>query len=385
MCGIFGYVGSPTRKTNGTLHKFLYHLAHASEARGTHSTGFAARHDSGLIVADKLPYRGSTFCTMSGKFQSLKRKMPTTFIGHTRYGTGSNPRINNNNHPFFGKDFHMVHNGVIPSWRDIGKKEDVLERMGSETDSEIVLRILESRIEKDKRDKIPFKKHVEYILDNVWGNMAIALLDINSPNVWLFRNENPINVFTVPAGMFGGEITFFCSTKDIFKDAWKACFNRGFGKDVSSERFLQANQLFRLSTEATIVQGDKAKKFLWYKISVKKPFYKNKQYYGGSNHSSGNGTRPYIATGKPIEFFSSVLDATLPEMGCRFTKEKIRGIKKAMSGSGDNSNIRVDGFTVPEFKAINAAWQSIKAISIKAEQEKEKQDVVNPTTCEIIS
>lgn len=362
MCGIFGYVGTPTNNNNAKLHDFMSHLAHESEVRGTHSTGFSARHDSGLVVADKLPYRGSTFCMMSGKYRALRKKMPSTFIGHTRYGTGSNPRINNNNHPFFGNEFHMVHNGVIAGWRDIAKREGVLDQMQSETDSEIVLRILEKRLNPSAGRRPVFKKQVEYILDNVWGNMAIALLDLNSPNVWLFRNENPINIFFVPQKIFGSDMMFFASTKKIFEEAWKACFGNKATKDINDSRFLSANQLYKLSTIATPV-GNQMKKFLWYPISVHSPFSKVGQYYQGYGAGSSTTTSSYQVKKPDKHFYSSVVDPTMPELGCHFSKQEMTSVKSALSGSGDTGTITLDGMTVSEFTVLNNLWRTLRDIS----------------------
>ena len=147
MCGILGYAGNIRKDKCALAFKFLQELYSESEIRGQDSTGFSCKfYGIKRVISDKMPYRASTFCMASHKFRKLKRKMPQLFIGHTRFGTGSSPIINNNNHPFHGKYYDMVHNGVVHSWRDIQKKNEL--SMDSETDSEVILRF----IEKARRD-----------------------------------------------------------------------------------------------------------------------------------------------------------------------------------------------------------------------------------------
>ena len=125
MCGIFGYAGNIHKDNYEPAFKLLKQLGRESEIRGADSTGFSCKfHDANKIVTDKMPYRASIFDSTSHKFKKLRTKMPEFFIGHTRLGTGSSPIINNNNHPFYGKHYHMIHNGVVPSWKNIQKENN---------------------------------------------------------------------------------------------------------------------------------------------------------------------------------------------------------------------------------------------------------------------
>ena len=144
MCGIFGYVGNIPPSKWSIAHKFISKLAVASQSRGTDATGFAARWPKNKIVVDKSPQRAEYFVNTSFKLKDLSSEMPTSFVGHTRLGTGSTPLINNNNHPFLGDRFCMVHNGIIPSWKDFSEKNNI--DMLSETDSEIILRVIEGQL-----------------------------------------------------------------------------------------------------------------------------------------------------------------------------------------------------------------------------------------------
>lgn len=343
MCGIFGYAGNASEGRTVALYELVQAMAAESEARGVDSTGFAARFDSGHTIVDKMPYRASIFTNMSHKFTMLERKMPSTFIGHTRLGTGSSPMINNNNHPFIGHEYYMVHNGVIPSWRDVVKTHQL--PMSSETDSEVVLRL----IEKQKKT-LGLKKSIEWILDNVWGNMAIALLDKRDPHVWLFRNDNPIHVFVVDKSVFGGEITLFCSTKQIFDAAWKRAFNKKPANGVIKAHYLDDNHLFRISTNGISVKG-KIERFIVRRLDVKRKFRVKKQYYGATVGATDE-TGRYSTVGATECFYSKVVDVSDVSKGCRFTDKQQSKMREILSKKDGKNKIQIDGMHVNEYASL---------------------------------
>lgn len=356
MCGIWGYAGNISPGLSAKAHDFLYCLASWSEVRGTDSAGFAARYDSGHVVVDKMPVRASVFGRMSHKFLGLRRKMPSTLIGHTRYGTGSTPIINNNNHPFTGNIFHMVHNGVIPSWRDYQRNLQL--DMTSETDSEVIIRGLEKRLVEHK-DSIP--KAAEWVLENIYGNMAVALLELQNPNVWLFRNENPCWVFTVPDGIFGpSSVLFFSSTEEIFDNAWKETFKKGRDKFGVTSQYLDDNQLFRISTKPVKVNGDNQRhKFVVFSLDVKRKFTKTKTWYGGYGvEASGK----YASSpSSNDEFFSHLQNPDSPITGCRFGKELQKKLTERMNQK-DWEKVKIDGMPAKEYIKLRAIMQEIDII-----------------------
>jgi hypothetical protein len=367
MCGIFGFVGRLTDQKKFPLaHKFLSELAIASEARGTDATGFVARWPKNLFLMDKMPIRASHFVHSSYKFQSLAFGMPTTFIGHTRLGTGSSPKINNNNHPFIGDHFYMVHNGIIPSWKDICEKNSVT--MESETDSEVVLRLLESKYrDPEFNPQKEITRPVEWILDNVWGNMAIALLEQRNPNVWLFRNENPIWVWNCPPKVFGDDVWFFSSTKEIFENAWKKTFDHEPEKDGVSGSFLSDNVLYRLSTKGVETGRDnKLYKFVYYPLAVSNKFRKKKQYYGAGVGGEADWSGRYSTTTKMHDFFTKY-DAKDPRRGGLFSADERTKIKKYMDFyDRDGTKTTLDGLPISDFMKLQDIMKGVQ----KAEEEK---------------
>lgn len=369
MCGIFGYVGRLGVPEKFALaHKFLSELAIASEARGTDATGFACRWPKSQFLMDKQPVRAAHFIHSSHKFRSLVREMPTTFIGHTRLGTGSTPRINNNNHPFIGNHFFMVHNGIVPSWKDICEKHNVT--MESETDSEVILRLLESKyndpVVNPPGEKPSLSRSVEWILDNVWGNMAIALLEKRAPNIWLFRNENPIWVWSLPPKILGGEVWFFSSTKEIFEAAYKATFDSELEKDGVTGTFLTDNTLYRLSTQGVETGKEKkAHKFIYYSLAVSNRFRKKKQYYGtyGADGADWGGRYSTTTTGKN---FYTKYDASDPKRGGLFSQDERTRIKKYMDlYDREGTTTTLDGLPISSFMRIQDVMKGVA----KAEEE----------------
>lgn len=357
MCGIFGYAGNSNK--DELLHKFISVLAAESEERGVDSTGFSARFDSGYIVTDKMPFRASIFTEMSHKFARMVNKMPSTFIGHTRLGTGSSPIVNNNNHPFIGKDYDMVHNGVIPSWRDIAKEHKL--DMTSETDSEVILRLFEQKHSKTKR----IDTTIEWLLETVWGNMAVALLEKKRPLIWLFRNENPIHVFIINESVFGGPIHIFCSNKQIFDRTWKAVFNDAPESLVES-LLLEDNQLFRLSPTPRRINS-RNERFIVYSLNVRRKFRVSKQYDGvvaGANDVTGR----YRTSYHPERFYSQIVDVNDVSKGCAFSKEDQKKIGKILNNRDGDEKLLLDGMHVKEYASLKTFVLSVLKEERKAEK-----------------
>lgn len=340
MCGIFGYAGNISKDKYGLAFEFLKELAKESEIRGVDSTGFSCKfRDTNIVVTDKLPFRASIFTNASHKFRKLRRKMPDFFIGHTRLGTGSSPIINNNNHPFISKHYHMIHNGIVPSWKNVQKKHEL--SMKSETDSEVIIRMLE----KSREDGDNTRDSVKHVLNKVWGNMAVALLDLDSPYIWLFRNENPIFVFQVPPKVFGDDVFFFASLSTIFNDAWKTIFGNKSDKDNVEPIYLKANKLYSISPVRKLLNNQDWHKFVLYNIDVTSKFDRSKQYTA----TTGNITTKFF---NQIHFFSRVIDPKRPELGLRLSKDDIRGIRDKMDKKDGKLKVRIDGLTLDEYAGL---------------------------------
>ena len=365
MCGIFGYAGYIHKQKQETAWRFLRNLARESEVRGADSTGFSCRYSDSTFVSDKIPLRASSFVLGSSRFKKLKYDMPQTFIGHTRLGTGSSPQINNNNHPFFGNYFNMVHNGVIPSWRSIQKTHNL--SMTSETDSEVALRLIENHY-KDKS----IQNSVEWLLENVWGNMAIALLDKRAPNIWLFRNENPIHVFKIPKRIFGDTVHFFCSLDSIFAEAWKRTFKNDAIKDGVEIKSLDDNKLFSISTETRNIGIDGYHKFIAYNLNVKSKFVKGAQYTNDYYCDTQSNSGATIGN----SFFSTIVNPFFPQRGCTLPERVMYELRQKIKSKDSEKNIRIDGCSPKQYAFLRAL--TIDLFKIETDGNKDVQNIRAP-------
>jgi len=357
MCGIFGYAGVIHKDKYESAFKLLRQLGRESEVRGVDSTGFSCKfHETERIVTDKMPFRATVFDSASHKFKRLRKKMPELFIGHTRLGTGSSPIINNNNHPLYGEFYHMVHNGVIPSWRNIQKENKLV--MNSETDSEVIIRVMEQARSSGKRTN----DAVEETLSKVWGNMAVALLDKESPYIWLFRNDNPIHIFQIPKHVFGQEMYFFASLSTIFDDAWKSVFGKRFEKDGVESVYLQQNKLYSISPISKFIKGEGWHRFVVYHISVKNRFEKSRQYSSNNVRS----TKFYNQT----HFWSTVIDVEKPQLGLDISDEDVAAIRSKLAEKDGKEKIKIDGLSPVEFGGLRTLVDDLYKAEMKHEMSK---------------
>lgn len=219
MCGIFGYISIGEEiEHSAALHALMKEMAIQSEVRGTDATGFSSYGQDGLIIYDKMPYRARTFTDMSSKFLGLKNRMPRTFIGHTRRVDNSHsPSINNNNHPFSGKYFNLIHNGSIPDWKNKAFSARADVKYG--TDSELYLRIIEDFIDENGGANFAYASLKE-AFDKIgvaasYSKYALAMIHKKNGSLILGRNVNPINYTCTTA--FGGKIFIFASTDEILR------------------------------------------------------------------------------------------------------------------------------------------------------------------------
>lgn len=363
MCGIFGFSGSIDAKNKNIFFKLLSNLTVASEVRGRDATGFAARFEDGSLTADKLPVNANQFIQMSQKFTSLKYKMPLSFIGHTRLGTGGSHIINNNNHPFFGDYFIMVHNGVIPSWR-LERSKHKLE-MTSETDSEIILRLFEKIYSSGSHMSNTTKR----LLETLNGNMAVALLDRDTPDIWLFRNDNPINVSTIDESVFGEQILMFSSTESIFNNAWKETFGKAPSEEEAVTQSLDDNILFLITSNARDISGEKHR-FIRYNIRVEKKFSKSTQYT-----SSWSGTKVnnygYPTSSRNRYFWTDIRNPSKPWEPPVFNLDTARELSDFAANDKNKPFIIIDGMPLGKFIRMKALLKRILKIE---EDERIKSD-----------
>src|ERR1700736_1928463 len=137
MCGIVGILG------RGQVAEQLVDSLKRLEYRGYDAAGVAT------LEGERLERRRA-----EGKLKNLESRLRAeplaghTGIGHTRWATHGKP-TENNAHPHSTDRVAVVHNGIIENFRELREQ---LQRKGvvfiTETDTEIVLHLVESYIPK---------------------------------------------------------------------------------------------------------------------------------------------------------------------------------------------------------------------------------------------
>lgn len=122
MCGVFGAIsltGAPIRS------ELMRRMALDVQTRGRHAHGVAWATHGGALRHTKAPG------PIADRLDCLDvAEGAAAIIGHCRYATQGEPRINCNNHPHRAHGGLIVHNGRVPNYADL-----ILERgLAPETD-----------------------------------------------------------------------------------------------------------------------------------------------------------------------------------------------------------------------------------------------------------
>lgn len=180
MCGIVGYIGQQDSKDvllNG-LAKLEY--------RGYDSAGIALLNENGINLFK-----------VKGRIATLRESVDvnvhaTMGIGHTRWATHGEPSEENAHpHQSTSGRFTLVHNGVIENYQDIKKEllQDVVFR--SETDTEVVVQLIEKLFDKNQDTLASFRQAMEMLE----GSYAIAMIDNEDPDtLYVSKNKSPLLV-----------------------------------------------------------------------------------------------------------------------------------------------------------------------------------------------
>lgn len=174
MCGIVGVTG--VKGASGVVYKRLSLL----EYRGYDSAGIASL-DNGKI----------SFCKRRGRVFSLagdlKNLHGDTAIGHTRWATHGKPS-DENAHPHTAGKFSVVHNGIIENYSALKEKFFSGVKFFSETDTEIVARLLDYFYDGDILNTL--KK----TLPLLQGSYALVVICADFDGIIVARHKNPVIV-----------------------------------------------------------------------------------------------------------------------------------------------------------------------------------------------
>lgn len=178
MCGIVGYIGQQDSKE--ILLKGLEKL----EYRGYDSAGIAVINDNGVRVFKE-----------KGRIAVLRQIVDQTEqapvgIGHTRWATHGVPsQVNAHPHQSTSGRFTLVHNGVIENYSIIHREylQDV--ELKSETDTEIIVQVIEKFISEGLEIEEAFRKTLTILK----GSYALALLDSkDKETIYIAKNKSPL-------------------------------------------------------------------------------------------------------------------------------------------------------------------------------------------------
>lgn len=171
MCGIVGFAGA--RRASDIIYNGLKQL----EYRGYDSAGIATLSD-GKISALKRRGRVSVLESEIGKLGGF------TGIGHTRWATHGKPSDENAHPHVFGK-FAIVHNGIIENYSDLKEKYFGGVKFNSDTDSEIIVRLLDKFY---GGDLVGALKKISLILK---GSYAVAVICADFDGIAVSKRNNP--------------------------------------------------------------------------------------------------------------------------------------------------------------------------------------------------
>ncbi|MFC4386195.1 glutamine--fructose-6-phosphate transaminase (isomerizing) [Gracilibacillus marinus] len=178
MCGIVGFIGQ--RDSKEVLLTGLEKL----EYRGYDSAGIAVLNEDGMNIFK-----------VKGRIAVLREKvdasvMANVGIGHTRWATHGEPSEENAHpHQSASERFTLVHNGVIENYYEI--RDEYLQgvTLKSETDTEIVVQLIELMYKETNDVLEAFRKGLSLLK----GSYAIALIDQQNPDViYVAKNKSPL-------------------------------------------------------------------------------------------------------------------------------------------------------------------------------------------------
>lgn len=244
MCGIVAGIGDGIKK------EMITKGLKATQIRGRDATGiYQPKH--GIV---KAPLDAFEFIKTKEFEKDVKKdKM---FIGHCRQWTSGKPEDNNNNHPFEGEKYILVHNGVV--------RMDKIEEYNysGECDSEVLLSYLET-------------KEMEEALKSVVGQAAIIFAPADrSYKMWLWRKTSPMEIAYSKAS----NTLLIASTESILRSMITKHELGGLIKDISGWVFSSVDEhvLWKVSL------NEKGKIEAEYK-GYFKPEYKPTTYSGYEN------------------------------------------------------------------------------------------------------
>lgn len=194
MCGLAGVIfGKKRRRAEERDHlAWLFtRLLVLSESRGPHATGVAWLNRDGEHRLFKRPVPAGQFVTDKA-FQEVLAGMDnraTLLVGHTRWRTRGDERINRNNHPIRAGDVIGTHNGTIYNADRLFRRLRL--RRFAEVDSEILFRLADRAF----RDETPDLERFKRDLALCRGQITAVLASRRRPRtVLVLKGNKPLEL-----------------------------------------------------------------------------------------------------------------------------------------------------------------------------------------------
>jgi glutamine---fructose-6-phosphate transaminase (isomerizing) len=181
MCGIFGYLGSDGDEAAGIVLRGLRKL----EYRGYDSWGIAVARHGSVAVERRV-----------GKIGDAVTGLPASAIGlgHTRWAThGGVTERNAHPHLDCSGRLALIHNGIVSNYREL--REPLVRaghRMRSETDTEVVVHLLEDCLARTPAGPDQLVTAVMAAFRQLHGLNAIAVLDVRTGQLAAAKNGSPL-------------------------------------------------------------------------------------------------------------------------------------------------------------------------------------------------
>lgn len=180
MCGIVGYIGE--EQVAPILLEGLAKL----EYRGYDSAGIAVLNNGEIQMVKAV----GKLINLEEKTDGGKNVEGVLGIGHTRWATHGKPN-EVNAHPHCSENFVLVHNGIIENEKALRKKYLSNVEFVSETDTEVIVRLLEKFTSEGENTEVA----IMHLIDIIEGSYALAIIDKrDSEKMYAVKNKSPLLV-----------------------------------------------------------------------------------------------------------------------------------------------------------------------------------------------
>ena len=205
MCGIIGYTGSENVKD------VLLDALELLEYRGYDSAGIAVKDETSHVTnVYKCAGRVSDLRAICDS----KKILSACGIGHTRWATHGGV-TDQNAHPHQQGKVTLVHNGIIENYRELIADYDLQEILHSETDSEVVVHMMDYYYKKEKN----LQKALERVITRIEGSYALCIVSTEHPDeVVVAKKASPLVIGrTEDASVAASDIpALLAYTKDVY-------------------------------------------------------------------------------------------------------------------------------------------------------------------------